>query len=351
MTGSDPIKGRGAASNPANRFETLHLESDSECEVPFSVPTRFFRDQCASILSFNNSPDVGFDAAVNPYRGCEHGCIYCYARPLHEYLGFSSGLDFETRIMVKDCADKLLRQELSSSKWVPQVISFSSATDCYQPAERRLELTRRCLQVAAEFCNPISITTKSHLVTRDIDVISKLASINAAAVCISITSLNPDLARALEPRASLPSQRLRAVEALSKAGIPVGILVAPVIPGLTDHEMINIISMAAQAGASFVFYEVLRLPYAVKDLFLQWLQIHEPLKKEKILSGIHAIRGGKLNDSDFKTRMRGKGKLADQIEQLFHIACHKAGIKNDFPSLTTSHFHRPEGAQMDLELQ
>jgi len=351
MTGSDPIKGRGAASNPANRFEALHLESDSDGNAPCSAKTVFFRDQSASILSFNNSPDVGFDAAVNPFRGCEHGCIYCYARPLHEYLGFSSGLDFETRIMVKEDVDKLLRRELSSSKWVPQVISFSSATDCYQPVERRLLLTRRCLQVAAEFRNPICITTKSHLVTRDIDVISEMASFNAAAVCISITSLIPELARKLEPRASLPSQRLKAVESLSKAGIPVGVLVAPVIPALTDHEMINIISMAAQAGASFVSYEVLRLPYAVKDLFLEWLQIHEPLKKEKILSGIQTIRGGKLNDSDFRTRMRGEGKLADQIEQIFHIACHKAGIKNNFPSLSTSHFRRPGGTQMDLHLQ
>src|SRR5436190_4957392 len=244
-------RGRGAGANPANRFEALHFEPDQDwnpADDP-ALSTRFFRDQSATIINYNDSPDVGFDASLNPYRGCEHGCIYCYARPTHEYLGFSAGLDFESKIMVKDNAPELLRKELASPKWKPQVIAISGVTDCYQPVERRLKLTRRCLEVLAQFRNPVGIITKNHLVTRDVDVLGELSRHQAAAVFISVTTLDASLAKKMEPRASLPNHRLAAIETLSQAGVQVGVMVAPVIPGLTDHEMPAILAAAAGAGA------------------------------------------------------------------------------------------------------
>src|SRR5438477_4826009 len=236
-------RGRGAASNPANRFERLsyHPSDWDEPDDP-SRQTLLLKDDTRTIINYNDSPDVGFTASINPYRGCEHGCIYCFARPNHEYLGFSAGLDFETKILVKQSAPELLRRELMSPKWEPQVIAMSGVTDAYQPIERRLQLTRRCLEVLAEFQNPVVIITKNELVTRDIDVLAKLAGINGALVFVSVTSLDGELARELEPRASQPVRRLAAIEALAHAGIPVGALVAPVIPGLTDHELPAIIS-------------------------------------------------------------------------------------------------------------
>src|SRR6185436_4215658 len=245
------VKGRGASINPANRFEEIHLERDIDWnpEEDPAPRTQFFRDQSATIINYNDSPDIGFDASINPYRGCEHGCIYCYARPTHEYLGFSAGLDFESRIMVKERAPELLRRELSSPKWKPQVIALSGVTDCYQPIERKLKLTRGCLEVLAEFRNPVGIVTKNHLVTRDLDLLQELARHNAAAVCISLTSLDTELRRVMEPRTSPPAARLAAIRALSQAGIPVGALIAPVIPGLTDHEVPALVEAAAKAGA------------------------------------------------------------------------------------------------------
>src|SRR3954471_3611843 len=255
---------RGAASNPANRFEKIYLEPDEEWN-PDEDPlprTQFFRDRTSTIISYNDSPDVGFEASVNPYRGCEHGCIYCYARPTHEYLGFSSGLEFESKIMVKMEAPKLLREALSSPKWEPKVIAMSGVTDCYQPVERRLKLTRGCLEVLASFRNPVAIITKNHLVTRDVDFLAELAKYDAVAVFISITTLDSELRRVMEPRTSPPSARLAAVKTLAKAGVPVGVLMAPVVPGLTDHEMPALLSAAAEAGARYAGYVTLRLPYA-----------------------------------------------------------------------------------------
>lgn len=347
-----PIHGRGAVSNPANRFEAIHLESDPDLppeeHAPF--PTLFFRDQSVTILSQNDSPDIGFERGLNPYRGCEHGCIYCYARPMHEYLGFSSGLDFESKILVKENAPELLERELGAKSWKPQVVALGSATDAYQPVEKQLRLTRRCLEVLARFRNPVMIITKNHLVTRDIDLLKELARHQAVGVCLSITSLDAELARKLEPRASSPRLRLDALAALVQAGIPTGVLVAPVIPALTDSEMIGILEAAGKAGARFAGYEVLRLPHAVKDLFQEWLSVHEPLKKEKILGRIRAIRGGELNDSRFKTRMRGEGLFAEQIAQTFAVACRKYGLTDDFPTLSTTAFRRPGGNQMELGL-
>src|SRR6185436_13923514 len=225
------VKGRGASINPANRFEEIHLERDIDWnpEEDPAPRTKFLRDNSQTAITYNDSPDIGFDASINPYRGCEHGCIYCYARPTHEYLGFSAGLDFETWIMVKENAPELLRKELSSPKWKPQVIAMSGVTDCYQPVERKLKLTRRCLEVLAEFRNPVGIVTKNHLVTRDLDVLGELARHQAAVVFISVTTLDASLAAKLEPRASLPKHRLAAIETLSQGGVPVGVMVAPVI--------------------------------------------------------------------------------------------------------------------------
>src|SRR5437870_3066830 len=252
------IRGRGAAENPVNRFERVAYERDVDWNEPDdpAPKTQFYRDASASVITYNDSADVGFSASITPYRGCEHGCIYCYARPYHEYLGFSAGLDFETKIMVKENAPELLRRELSSPKWTPRVIALSGVTDCYQPVERKLKLTRRCLQVLAEFRNPAVVITKNHLVTRDLDVLLELARHNAAAVFISVTTLDMELRKVMEPRTSPPASRLSAIEMLSKAGVPAGVLVAPVIPGLTDHEMPSIIAAAVQAGAQFAGYVV-----------------------------------------------------------------------------------------------
>ena len=340
------IRGRGAADNPANRFVPLRLERDEEWnpEEDPSPATQFYRDATGSIINYNDSPDIGFNASINPYRGCEHGCIYCYARPTHEYLGFSAGLDFESKIMVKDNAPELLRKELSSTKWKPQVIAMSGVTDCYQPVERKLKLTRRCLEVLAEFRNPVGIVTKSHLVTRDIDLLGELASHRAAVVFVSLTTLDASLAAKLEPRASLPHHRLAAIEALSKAGIPVGVMTAPIIPALNDHEIPNLISAAVNAGAQCAGYVTLRLPFGLGPIFEEWLSRHFPDRKEKVLNRVRALRGGKINDPNFGTRMRGEGIFADQIEGLFETACRKAGVAGRHPELSTAAFRIPSSA-------
>jgi DNA repair photolyase len=346
---SEKARGRGAASNPANRFETLSYESwDNGEPDDCSHRTVLLRDETRSIINYNDSPDVGFSASINPYRGCEHGCIYCFARPNHEYLGFSAGLDFETKILVKQDAPALLRCELMAKNWVPQVIAVSGVTDAYQPIERRLQLTRQCLAVLAEFQNPVVVITKNELVTRDIDLLGKLARIDAALVFVSVTSLDGELARELEPRASQPARRLAAIESLSSAGIPTGALVAPVIPGLTDHEMPAIISAVAKAGAVAAGYVPLRLPYGVAPLFEEWLTLHRPLQKEKILNRIRNIRGGRLNDPNFGSRLHGSGAYADNISELFEISCRKAGLNSSRPALSAAAFQRPGPSQMQL---
>jgi DNA repair photolyase len=345
-----PIHGRGASHNPANRFERLHLEPDPEDENDPDRPARrtiYLRDFTRTIIAHNDSPDVGFESSINPYRGCEHGCIYCYARPTHEYLGFSAGIDFESRIMVKENAAQLLEDELSSPRWKPQTLAMSGVTDPYQPVERRLKITRACLEVLARFRNPIGIITKNQLVTRDLDLLGELATHDAAAVNISITSLDPKLQRVLEPRTSSPRARLDAISQLRTAGIPVGVMTAPIIPGLNDHELPAILEAATEAGARFAGYTVVRLPYAVAPLFERWLEEHFPDRKEKVLGRIRQLRGGeRLNDPRFKSRMRGEGIFAEQIRDLFIIGCKRAGM-GERPKLSAEAFRRP-GEQLAL---
>jgi len=343
MKTPSPLRGRGSANNPKNRFEKVErVPEPLDADETSSPATTFLPDSSKSIVAYNDSPDVGFDASVNPYRGCEHGCIYCYARPTHEYLGFSAGLDFETKIMVKADAPELLRKELSSAKWQPRVLALSGVTDCYQPVEKKLEITRRCLEVLLEFRNPVTIVTKNYLVTRDTDILSELARHRCAAVFISLTTLDEKLSGLMEPRASRPARRLAAISALSQAGIPVGYLQAPMIPGLTDSEAPAIAQAAAKAGARYAGYVALRLPHAVKDLFEEWLERNYPDKKNKVLNRIRAMRGGNLNDPQFNSRMRGEGIFAEQMAELFRLACKKAGIHERSPALSTEHFRRPK---------
>ena len=341
---------RGAAENPPNRFEKIVLEPDADWNPDDDVlpRTQFFKDHSQTVIARNDSPDVGFQASLNPYRGCEHGCIYCYARPTHEFLGFSAGLDFESKIMVKADAPELLRNELSSPKWQPQVIFMSGVTDCYQPVERKLKLTRRCLEVLAEFRNPVFIVTKNQLVTRDVDLLSELAKHHAVAVWLSITTLDSKLRKIMEPCTSPPAARLTALRELAAAGIPVGVNVAPIIPGLTDHEMPAILKAAAAAGATSAGYTVVRLPFAVAPLFEKWLETHFLDRKEKVLNRLRAMHGGKLYDSQWGKRMGGEGIFAEQIAQMFDVARRKAGIPNDDAELSTASFRRADGAQLSL---
>lgn len=340
------MRGRGAAHNPKNRFETLTVLPDPAARDPDDPgpATRFYRDRTRTIIARNDSPDIGFDASVNPYRGCEHGCIYCYARPTHEYAGFSAGLDFETKILVKANAATLLRSELSSPRWNPQILAMSGVTDPYQPAERRLRITRACLEVLAEFRNPVAIVTKNHLVTRDVDLLADLAVDSAAMVNVSITSLDTKLQRIMEPRTSIPARRLAAVESLASAGVPVRVLVAPIIPGLNDHEIPAIVKAAADAGARSISHTLIRLPHGVKDLFADWLERNYPERAAKVLSKIREMRGGRLNDPRFGARMRGEGEIAAQITALLDVAKKKAGVPDDIPPLSAASFRRPRPA-------
>src|SRR5437588_104271 len=343
------IRGRGASWSPANRFEKLHIDHndldavnvDPGTEERPRRATQYFHDGTKSVITRNNSPDVGFETSLNPYRGCEHGCIYCYARPTHEYLGFSAGLDFENKIMVKTNAPELLRAELESPRWQPQVLVMSGVTDPYQPVEKKLRITRGCLEVLAKFRNPVAIITKNRLVTRDVDLLGELATHNCAAVNISVTSLDPNLQRVLEPRTSPPAARLEAIEKLRNAGVPVGVMVAPIIPGLTDHEVPKILEACAKAGAQFAGYTIVRLPWAVAPLFEHWLEEHFPERKEKILGRIRHLRGNnRLNNSKWHARMTGEGIFAEQIASLFEVGCRRAGIGKR-PQLSTASFRRP----------
>ncbi|CAI2716927.1 PA0069 family radical SAM protein [Nitrospina watsonii] len=343
--------GRGARANPANRFKPLDRSTTEDWLDDPSGPapdTEFWQDASKSILSPNDSPDIPFTYSANPYRGCEHGCAYCYARPTHEYLELSAGIDFESKIGVKQQAPQLLHRALSKKNWQPQVIALSGVTDAYQPVERKLGLTRRCLQVALDFRNPVAIITKNHLVTRDIDVLSQLTAFDCAAVYLSITTLDTELARKLEPRASTPENRLDAVRALNDAGVPTGVLVAPVVPGLTDHELPAILKAAKDAGAQFAGYQVLRLPFGLKDLFRDWLETHVPTQAGKVLNRIREVRGGELNETRFGARMKGEGVYAEQIKQMFQLARKQAGFAPGGPRLSTDHFRDPTDRQEKL---
>lgn len=349
MSISLPIHGRGASKNLPNRFEPIVLEADSEFvgDSDGSLATQYFKDSPKTILSHNDSPDVGFEYSINPYRGCEHGCIYCYARPTHEYLSLSCGVDFESKIFVKLNAAELLRKELSHKNWQPQTISLSGVTDCYQPAEKRFKITRACIEVLREFGNPFGIVTKSHLITRDMDLLSEMAKDNLVVAMISVTSLDAEVSAKMEPRAASPARRLDAIKQLSAAGIPTGVMIAPIIPGLTDHEMPRILQAGVDSGASFSAYVPVRLPFQIKDLFDTWLTQHFPDRKNKVLHRIREMRGGKLNDSTFGNRMRGEGIWADQLKTMYQLAKRKAGLTTPFPGLSTDQFRRP-GEQMKL---
>ncbi|MEM7697220.1 MAG: PA0069 family radical SAM protein [Verrucomicrobiota bacterium] len=351
-------RGRGASSNPANRFEQFHAEPDEADweEIarvdpdyrPLKRTTEYIPDNARSLITQNNSPDISFNKSLNPYRGCEHGCSYCYARPYHEFLGYSSGLDFETRILVKENAPELLAETLSRPSWIPESLACSGVTDCYQPAERKLKVTRGCLQVLADFRNPVAIITKNALVTRDLDLLAELNRYQAVVVVVSITTLDAKLAGLLEPRASRPEARLGAIRTLAEAGISVGLSLAPIIPGLNEHEIPSIFEAAAEAGATFGSGTVLRLPHAVKDLFAEWLQQHRPERRDLILNRIREIRSGALNSSDFGARMTGSGPLAEQIQQMLGIARRRTHLAKRREALSTASFRRVLPRQLEL---
>jgi DNA repair photolyase len=348
---TESIRGRGASNNPANRFIPIYYEEDPARVDPDgpAPQTQFFRDQSRSIIATNDSPDVGFTHSINPYRGCEHGCSYCYARPFHEYLGFSAGLDFETKIMVKENAPELLREELMKPSWKPVTVALSGVTDCYQPIERRMQVTRRCLQVLAEFRNPAGIITKNQLVARDVDILAEMAVYQASSVCLSITTLDGELARKLEPRATQPSGRLAAMEKLAKAGVPVGVMVAPIIPGLNDHEVPAILQAVRDAGGRFAGYTILRLPLAVADIFSSWLEQHFPERKDKVLNRLRSMRGGKLNEPRFGKRMRGHGIWSKLFHDVFALHRERLGFSSQ-PALSTAYFRRPGERNLFAEM-
>ena len=343
------IHGRGAQIQPHNRFEQLQTEGDFEhfefCDEgdarPNSIATQYLPDESQTIVTENDSPDIFFRYSVNPYRGCAHGCVYCYARPGHEYLGMNAGLDFETKIMVKERAPELFRKWLARKNWQGEVIVFSGVTDCYQLAERTFGLTRKCLEVALDARQPISIVTKNALIARDLDLLSEMASHGLIHVAISVTTLDAKLAHTMEPRTAPPHSRLKAITALAEAGVPVGVMVAPVIPGLNDVEIPAILQAAAEAGAKAASYVMLRLPLNVEPIFLDWLDRTMPSHKQRILSRIRNTRGGRLSNSDFSQRMRGEGAIADHIKQTFDLFATKYGLDQKLPPLVTDGFRRP----------
>lgn len=339
------IKGRGTGLNPDNRFVKVKLEildeylehtkDDEERPV-----TQFLNDVSKSILSKNDSPDLGFSYSINPYRGCEHGCVYCYARPMHEYLGFSSGLDFETKIMVKKDAPELLEKGFQSKSYTPQVIILSGNTDCYQPIEKKLQISRRLLKVFLKYKNPVGIITKNSLIERDLDILIELNKLSLVGVTISIPTLNKEIASVMEPRTSTPSRRLQTVENLSKAGIYVNVNIAPVVPGLTDDTIPFVIKSAADAGAKSVARVILRLPWQNKELFVNWVHKNFPERANKILNRIKSLRDGELYNSDWGTRMRGEGEWAETVKQIFRINCEKYNLNKENPGLRTDLFDR-----------
>jgi len=352
------MKGRGAGVQTANPYVAARVETDFEhvaCDAEYLAalgrpPTVYFPDKSQSIVTENDSPDVGFRYSVNPYRGCSHGCAYCYARPYHEYLGLSAGLDFETKVFVKYGAAELLRDFLARPAWQPETIAFSGVTDCYQPAEREFRLTRGCLEVAAECRQPIGIITKNALVTRDIDLLQRLAEHNAVRVSLSITTLDPQLARMMEPRTSSPDARLRTLRDLHAAGIPTNVMVAPVIPGLTDSEMPAILTAAREAGAQWAGYVLLKLPGTVKEVFTDWLRRSYPDRVEKVESLIRSTRAGRLSDSRFGRRQVGTGNVAELIAGTFRIWTTRLCFTVDHPQLNCDAFRPPHPTRGQLRL-
>jgi len=359
VVGSAPVavarKGRGAVSNLAHRFESVRRSSDPDARAgddedlpPLATSVTF--EAARSIITRNESPDIGFDRSINPYRGCEHGCIYCYARPTHSYLNLSPGLDFETKLVAKRNAAELLRKELAAPGYAPELIMVGVNTDAYQPIERELGITRGVLEVLAAARHPFGLVTKSSLIERDLDLVAAMAQVGLASVSISITSLDSKLARILEPRAASPQRRLRTVRALSEAGVPVGVNVAPVIPFVNEPEIEAIIDAAAEAGARNAHYTVVRLPWEVSPLFEEWLRTHFPDRARRVMNRIREMRGGKNYDASFGHRMTGEGTWARLIEQRFKRASARRGFSDSWPSMRTDLFVRPRlpTPQMDL---
>lgn len=344
-------RGRGAGINTDNKFRTQEIEYTSEdwmqWEEPATHPkTLFIEEISKSILSKSDSPDLRHFNSINPYRGCEHGCIYCYARNSHEYWGFSAGLDFETKIVVKKNAPQLLEKLLNSKSWEPQTIFFSGNTDCYQPAEKIYQLTRQMLEICLKYRNPVSILTKNALILRDLDILEKLAKLNLVHGAVSITSLNEDLRGKLEPRTVTGMRRLQVIKTLHEAGVEMGVMTAPIIPGLNDHEIPSIIQAASEAGAIWAGYTVVRLNGAIGEIFDEWINHHFPDKASKVLNQIKECHGGQVSDSRFGLRMSGEGKYAEHIKQLHALACRKYFGDKERKELDTSLFIK--GGQMKL---
>ena len=338
---------RGTELRTQNRFERTSIEAFDDgwdstdlSDLPV-VQTEFLPDHTKSVLAKNDSPDLGFTYSINVYRGCEHGCAYCYARPSHEYLGFNAGIDFESKIMVKHDAPKLLREAFNSPSWKPQVIMMSGNTDCYQPAERKFGLTRKVLEVFLEYRNPVGIITKNGLIMRDKDILAEMAKLRLVSVFHSITTLDRDLARKLEPRTSTPARRLEAMRTLSEAGVHTGAMIGPVIPGLNDEEIPAILAAAREAGAKSAGFNMVRLPYAVRPIFEEWLTRNVPLEAKKIMARIQMVRDGKMNDPEFGSRMRGTGAYAEYVRELFKKTCKRLGLNEGHSGMTAEHFRRP----------
>lgn len=347
-------RGRGATFNETNRFETQKREEfhdgwDMEEEL-VPLKTELILDSSRSILARNSSPDIPFDRSINPYRGCEHGCIYCFARPSHAYLGYSPGLDFESKILYKPHAVELLAEALSKASYRPAPIAFGTNTDPYQPVEKQLKITRGLISYLLERRHPLTIVTKGSLITRDLDILSELAKLNLVHVMISVTTLDNQLHRKLEPRASAPASRLRTIEALSKAGIPVGVLAAPMIPKINDHELENILSACKNAGAISCAYILVRLPLEVAPLFRDWLEVNYPARAAMVMRIIQETRGGKDNDSTFGKRMRGSGIYADLLSARAKAAKLKLGYENHAIKLRTDLFRPPPKDKRQMEL-
>jgi DNA repair photolyase len=352
---SDPIKGRGSSSRLAGRFARIVTEAapnDNEAPESLSPLTELRVENARSIITRNDSPDIAFTQSINPYRGCEHGCVYCYARPAHAYVDLSPGIDFETKIFFKPDAAALLRREIAKPGYRCQPIALGANTDAYQPAERQLRITRAILEVLAETRHPVALITKSALIERDIDLLAPMAAANLLRVMISVTTLDDDLKRRMEPRTASPARRLEVIRRLTAAGIPCGVMAAPVIPALNDHELEAILDAAAAAGARHAGYVLLRLPHEVAPLFDEWLSQHYPLRKSHVLQRMRDMRRGQLNDPAFGSRMRGTGALADLLRQRFERACRQFGLNadDDRASLDTAAFRPPRSNTAQLGL-
>jgi DNA repair photolyase len=350
-------KGRGSQLNPPNRFGGLHheidfehLEHDTDYLESLQKPaTEYIPDRARSIVTENDSPDVGFRYSINSYRGCSHGCSYCYARQTHEYLGYNAGLEFETKILVKEGDPELFREFLNRKSWVPEPIALSGVTDCYQPAERQFQLTRRCLEVAADFQQPMVIITKNALVLRDLDLLRDLGS-RLVHVVISVTTLDAELVRRMEPRTSTPTARLRTIRLLADAGIPVRVLMAPIIPGLNDSEIPAVLAASRDAGATGAGYVLLRLPLTVGTVFWEWLERAYPNRFQRVRRRLQAVRGGRFNDPEFGTRMSGTGEISRRIADLFGLFRKRYGLDGKVPPLDCSRFRPPQPKSGQLRL-